>query len=139
MLKQIDINRFEALLEPLVLYLKNPDKIDFDGDILTILTKLIENSKMVTNLIKNIFPNLMKYLQKHVGFTKELYLLLNAIFCYDEDFINQTTILVIINNMLRYALIEGDDVYLGVVQAACLGQIFLYVKINKIKFRNIII
>jgi hypothetical protein len=68
---------FEKILTPLFDYMKSPGRIDFDEDIILIMTSFIKITKTIPTSGINLLPHLPKYLKKNKGLTVDLYELLN--------------------------------------------------------------
>jgi len=75
----------EEALTPLVAYMDNPIKIDFDEDIITIIYLIIINNKKITNLAFSLIKNLYKYCEKIGGLLLDLYMLINAYLAYGTE------------------------------------------------------
>jgi hypothetical protein len=71
------IFNFEKTLQPLFDYMKNPSRIDFDEDIVLIMTSFIKIIKKIPDSGLALLPNLLKYQKKNKGLTVDLYELLN--------------------------------------------------------------
>lgn len=81
----LEVTDFEKIIEPVVSYIKKPDKIDFDDEIIYLMINLIENARKITPLCKMIFFSLPNYIIKHEGILEELFTLLNLYISYDEE------------------------------------------------------
>ena len=75
----------EEALTPLVNYMDNPTKIEFDEDIVTIIYLIIINNKKITPLAFNLIKNLYKYCEKVGGLLLDLYMLINAYLAYGTE------------------------------------------------------
>lgn len=79
------INEFESIIEPVVMYIKNPIKIDFDDEIIYLMINVLKNAGKLTNLSKGIFGYLYNYMAKNQGITEELFEYLNLVIIYDHE------------------------------------------------------
>ena len=75
----------EKSLEPLVLYMENPKKIEFDEDIIAIVHLIITHNKKITPLACILIRNLYKYCDKVGGLLLDLYMLINSYLAYGTD------------------------------------------------------
>ena len=75
----------EEALAPLVSYMENPARIDFDEDIITIVYLIIINNKKITPLAFNLIKYLYKYCEKVGGLLLDLYMLINAYLAYGTE------------------------------------------------------
>ena len=75
----------EESLKPLVDYMKEPKKIEFDEDIITIIYLIIINNKKVTPLAFSLIKNLYRYCEKVDGLLLDLYMLTNAYLAYGTE------------------------------------------------------
>ena len=55
-----DFKNFEEILSPIINYIKNPTKINFEDDILNILTKYMEKNNVILNLNHDILKVITK-------------------------------------------------------------------------------
>ena len=81
----MEINEFEAIIEPVVMYIKNPLKIDFDDEIIYLMISVLKNAQRLTNLSIGILKYLSNYLAKNQGMTEELFEFLNIFIIYDSE------------------------------------------------------
>lgn len=82
------INHFEKILDPLFDYMKNPSRIDFDEDIVLILTAFIKHLKMIPPSALKVLPDLPKYMKKSKGLLLDLYELINQFIVYGNGVID---------------------------------------------------
>ena len=80
-----NIQLIEESLKPLVEYMKEPKKIDFDEDIVTIIYLIIIHNKSVTPLALSLIKNLYRYCEKVDGLLLDLYMLTNAYLAYGTE------------------------------------------------------
>ena len=80
-----NIQLIEESLKPLVEYMKEPKKIDFDEDIITIIYLIIIHNKSVTPLAFSLIKNLYRYCEKVDGLLLDLYMLTNAYLAYGTE------------------------------------------------------
>jgi hypothetical protein len=123
-----ELNELEKIIQPLVLYLKNPVKIYFDDDLLVLLTKILHNSKEVTEFMKEIFTFLPKYLQKHFGINTELYELINAYVTHGEEFLKDEQSRNILLDIIKLGIEEDVELEESPVYAAFLARSWFEVK-----------
>ena len=102
----------EEALTPLVSYMDNPTKIEFDEDIVTIVYLIIINNKKITPLAFNLIKNLYKYCEKVGGLLLDLYMLINAYLAYGTE-----------------QLLSNEDCFIGIISVFNSG-------INGPKFKN---
>ena len=74
---QNHFNEIEKFILPLLKYMKYPTKIEFDEDIILIITIIIKTINFLPKIFFNIFPELYLYLKKNGGMTLDLYELIN--------------------------------------------------------------
>jgi hypothetical protein len=79
---------FEEILSPLFEYMKTPNRIDFDEDIILILTSFIKNLKIIPQSALKVLPELPKYLKKCKGLLLDLYELMNEYIVYGNGVID---------------------------------------------------
>ena len=75
----------ENSLKPLVAFMKEPQKIEFDEDIIYIIYNLIILREKVTGLCFSIIKNLYKYINKSEGMLLDTYQLINAYLAYGTE------------------------------------------------------
>ena len=80
-----NIQLIENSLTPLVAYMNNPEKIDFDEDIVTIVYLIIKHNQNITPLAFSLIKVLYKYCDKVGGILLDLYMLLNAYLAYGTE------------------------------------------------------
>ena len=88
----------ENSLAPLVKYMDNPSKIDFDEDIITIIYLIINHNKKVTPLALSLIKNLYKYCDKSGGVLLDLYMLVNAYLAYGTE-----------------AILSNEECFIGII------------------------
>jgi importin-7 len=122
-----EVTEFEKIIEPVVTYIKNPNKINFDEEIIFLMTNLLQNTKQLTNLSKMIFPSLHLYIIKHDGMTEELYELLNLYITNDigHGYLNNHEEAKHLCNMIRTSIEECDEYALSPILACLLIQAWL--------------
>jgi len=82
-----NMQKIEEALSPLVAYMDNPNKIDFDEDIISITYYLIIHNEKLTQIPMNLIEHLYKYCQKIEGLLLDMYELINAYLAYGTDII----------------------------------------------------
>ena len=60
-------NQIEKFIEPLMKYMKTPNKIDFDDDLIDILIMIIKTLKYLPNLAINFLPDIGQNIRKNKG------------------------------------------------------------------------
>ena len=103
-------NEIEKFILPLLKYMKYPTKIEFDEDIVLIITIIIKTINFLPNIFFNIFPELYLYLKKNGGMTLDLFELINLYIIninnpnnnYNNDDIN--------NNLISYKNIDNNKI-----------------------------
>jgi hypothetical protein len=123
---------FEQIINPVMLYLKNPAKIYFDDDLIILLTRLIQNVQVVSPYMGEVFAILPKYIKKHGGINKILYDLLISYIQYSNDFFNENT-LIILTQMINFGLFEYDELDESGPYSAILSRLILEVFIINIR------
>ena len=76
--------QIEKYMEPLMKYMKTPNKIDFDDDLIDIMIIIIKTLKYLPNLAINLLPDLGQVLRKNKGMTKNLFSLINLYIIYSK-------------------------------------------------------
>ena len=74
----------EKYIEPLMKYMKTPNKIDFDEDLIDIMTQIIRTLKYLPNLAVNLLPDIGQVLRKNKGMNKKLFTLMNLYVVYSN-------------------------------------------------------
>ena len=77
--------KIEEMIFPLIKYMKYPNKIDFDDDIIIIITIIIKILKKITSIAISLLPELPKYLRKNKGMNLLLYELINQYIINDNE------------------------------------------------------
>ena len=77
--------QIEEMITPLMKYMKYPIKIDFDDDIVVIITIIIKILKKIPSIAISLFPELPKYLRKNKGMNLLLYELINQYIINDNE------------------------------------------------------
>ena len=80
-----NIELIENSLKPLVAYMEDPKKIDFDEDIIYIIYMIIIHLQKLTGLSFSLIKHLYKYVDKIGGILLDLYELINAYLAYGSD------------------------------------------------------
>ena len=81
------IPQIEQILEPIFEYMKNPVKIDFEEEIIYIISCFIKITKTIVPSAQKLFLNLDKYFNQNNTITEELYELLSYFILYGTDFL----------------------------------------------------
>ena len=74
----------EKFIEPLMKYMKNPTKIDFDDDLINIMIIIIKTLKYLPKLAINLLPDIGQVLRKNKGMTKNIFTLINLYIIYSN-------------------------------------------------------
>ena len=82
-----NLAQIEEALTPLVVYLEDPYKIDFDEDIISKMYYLITHNQKLTKLSLDLIQYLYKYCEKIQGLLLDMYELINAYLAYGTDYI----------------------------------------------------
>ena len=82
-----NLSKIEESLAPLVEYMNEPSKIDFDEDIVEIINNLIIHNQHLTKLSLVVIEHLYKYCKKIEGLLLDMYELINAYLAYGTDVI----------------------------------------------------
>ena len=82
-----NLAQIEEALTPLVEYMTDPNKIDFDEDIVSIIYYLIIHNQQLTKLSLAVIGHLYKYCEKIKGLLLDMYELINAYLAYGTDII----------------------------------------------------
>ena len=77
-------NEIEKFIEPLMKYMKTPNKIDFDDDLIDIIIRIIKTLKYLPNIAINLLPDLGQVMRKNKGITKNLFILINLYIIYSN-------------------------------------------------------
>ena len=102
----------EKSLEPLVSYMENPKKIEFDEDIIAVVHLIITHNKKITPLACSLIKNLYKYCDKVGGLLLDLYMLINSYLAYGTE-----------------EILSNEEMYLGIIAVFNSG-------LKGTKFRN---
>ena len=78
----------EEILDPLFEFMKSPSKIDFDEDIILIMTSFIKHLKTLPRSALILLPELPKYLKKSKGLLLDLYELINQYIVYGNGVVD---------------------------------------------------
>ena len=78
-------NEIEKYIEPLMKYMKTPNKIDFDDDLIDILIMIIKTLKYLPNLAINFLPDIGQIMRKNKSITKNLFNLTNLYVIYSNS------------------------------------------------------
>lgn len=84
---KIDLNQVEKIMEPLMSYLKNPHKIDFDDELLDLLKSILNNVNTLSPLSKHVFEYLPMIIEKNEGMDSTMFKILNLYITKDDGFI----------------------------------------------------
>jgi hypothetical protein len=76
--------QIEKYIEPLMKYMKTPNKIDFDDYLINIMIVIIRTLKCLPNLALNLLPDIGQALRKNKGMTKNLFTLINLYVVYSN-------------------------------------------------------
>ena len=76
--------QIEKYIEPLMKYMKTPNKIDFDDDLINIIIVIIKTLKYLPNLAINFLPDIGQVLRKNKGMAKNLFTLINLYVVYSN-------------------------------------------------------
>lgn len=82
--------KIDELILPLVAYMKYPNKIEFDEDIVIIMTIFIKTLKVVPKSALKLLPDLTQYLRKCKGLLIDLFELLNIYVIYSNSIIENS-------------------------------------------------
>ena len=82
--------QIEKYIEPLMKYMRTPNKIDFDDDLINIIIVIIKTLKYLPNLAINLLPDIGQVLRKNKGMTKNLFILTNLYITYSNGEIENT-------------------------------------------------
>ena len=85
--KNLILNKYQQIekyIEPLMKYMKTPNKIDFDDDLINIMIVIIRTLKYLPNLAINLLPDLGQVLRKNKGMAKNLFTLINLYIIYSN-------------------------------------------------------
>ena len=82
-----NLGKIEEALSPLVAYMEEPQKIDFDEDIISVTYELIIHNEKLTQIPLNLIGHLYKYCQKIEGLLLDMYELINAYLAYGTEII----------------------------------------------------
>lgn len=82
--------KIDELIMPLVVYMKYPNKIEFDEDIVIIMTIFIKTLKIVPKSAVKLLPDLSQYLRKCKGLSIDLFELLNIYIIYSNSSIENS-------------------------------------------------
>lgn len=117
----------EKCLEPLMNYLRNPLKIDFEDELLDILKSIMKSSQTITPLAKEIFPYLSAIMEKNSGIDILSYEIFNLYISKDDGFIfHRLDNLVILLEILIRAL-DSDEIDFSPICSTLLLQIIPHV------------
>jgi hypothetical protein len=109
---------FEKSLTPLFDYMKNPSRIDFDEDIVLIMTSFIKIIKKIPTSGLTLLPHLPKYLKKNKGLTVDLFELLNQYIIAGQGVLDTTedymkVIIKMFKSSLDKATEDDKSAFLG--------------------------
>lgn len=119
----------EEILKPVFDYMKNPKRIDFDEDLILILTSFIKYTKTIPGSALSTLQYLPLYLKKSKGLTLDLYELMNQYLVYGNGVIDvNEEHSAVIMKMFAAAFSKKCDYELSGFLGACLMQIWLQVR-----------
>jgi hypothetical protein len=127
-----ELSELEKIIQPLVLYIKNPMKIYFDNELISLLTMIIRNSKEITEFMKDVFTYLPKYVSKHSGINKDLFELVSVYIQYGNDFFTDDHYRTKLLNLIKSGLqdefeIDESPVYAALLARLCFEVIYLLI------------
>lgn len=82
---KLNIERFESMITPIVLYIKNPNKIIFEDYIIDLMEKEIISTKMIPPLPLSILPFLQLTCKKNKMLSQNEYSFLCSFMKYDSN------------------------------------------------------
>ena len=82
-----NLKQIEESLSPLVAYMDEPNRIDFDEDIISIINLIIVHNEKLTQICLDLIEHLYKYCKKIDGLLLDMYELINAYLAYGTDII----------------------------------------------------
>jgi hypothetical protein len=92
--------QIEAALGPLLLYMEDPTKIDFDDDIMLLVSTFIKKTGKISETCWTLFGTFPKFFQKYLGMFGNLFPALNNYIIYGKDvLIQQPQLVDLILNM----------------------------------------
>lgn len=119
-------SEIDELITPLLMYMKYPNKIDFDEDFIQIMIVLLKTLKSIPPCAMKLLPNLCQYLRKKKGLTLDLFELLNAYIIYSNDIIeNYEDFCKIIFKNFKKSFAKESNVIISSYLGTCLMQILL--------------
>ena len=122
---QTNFTIIEESLYPLLKYMEDPKRIEFDEDIVLILTKLISFSKKITKSALFTLPYLYKYAEKNEGMLLDLYELVNGYIAYGtKEIENNSELFKSVINIFN-ASMNSEKFPKSPFFACCLMQIWI--------------
>ena len=119
-------SEIDELITPLLMYMKYPNKIDFDEDFIQIMIVLLKTLKSIPPCAMKLLPDLCQYLRKKKGLTLDLFELLNAYIIYSNDIIeNYEDFCKIIFKNFKKSFAKESNVIISSYLGTCLMQILL--------------
>ena len=117
----------DEMITPLLVYMKYPNKIDFDEDFIQIMIALIQTLKSIPPCAIKLFPDLCQYLRKKKGLTVDLFQLLNLYIIYSNDAIENYDDFCksIFKNFKRSFAKESNNIVCSSYLGTCLMQILV--------------
>ena len=110
-------NEFENFLSPLLKYLKCPNKIDFDDDLIKIIIRIIKELKYIPKLLLDVLPDLTQVIRKNKGLDIDLFILLNEYIFFSKGEIELEENAKIIFKLYKKCFVKEssyeESVYLG--------------------------
>lgn len=117
---------FENILDPIFDHMKNPSKIDFDEDIVLIITSFIKHLKTIPTSALKVLPHLPKYMKKSNGLLLDLYELINQYVVYGKGIIDVTEEYnKVIMKIFRASFDQNADSEKGPFLGASLMQVWV--------------
>lgn len=127
-----NINKIEDFISPLISYFENINKIDFDEDLIYVMSNLIKQLKSVPNKTGiQMLKYISKYCEKNEGMILDLYELCNYYIIYGNEIFMNSENFKNFFNIFNFSL--NDEKYLiSPFYSANLLQIFVLNYDNKI-------
>jgi hypothetical protein len=83
-----NLNDIESFLDPIFAYLKAPVSFNFEDEIFEIMKKILNFTKTLTNLSKNLFSNLVYYQKKNNHLNQEFFELICCYLTFGNEMVN---------------------------------------------------
>ena len=120
-----NIDFFEEKLRPIVVEMKSGSKVEFDEDIILILTSLIKIMKRVPEICKLCFSNLPGYIKKINGFTSDLAELINNVIIYGNSLTHTNDFYEMIIKLVKKTLNSENEYCYSIFQCCLVIQSLL--------------